>query len=212
VSATILLDPGHGNGDGGVCRNTFRESVWALWLARAISDALVATGWPIICWQTRYDDSTDPSQHARADRAETLKADLTLSLHANSSDPREHGSMALYLPRVPHVAELAGVWLKAMDRRGEYVEPGPSQRVRPMRTQGWACTPGVFWQGRALSVLTPHRKRPCIVLEHGYASHEAEREWLMSSDGRDRCVYAALEVVRELLRLKDLAVGPLCLP
>jgi N-acetylmuramoyl-L-alanine amidase len=211
VSAVVLLDPGHGNGDGGVCRNTFRESTWALWLARAISDALVATGWPVICWQTRYDDSTDPSQYQRADRAEGLGADLTLCLHANSADPEAHGPMVLYLPGVPLVEELATAWLQAMDRRGEYVDAGPPRRVREMRTQAWACKPGVDWHGRALHVLTPHRKRPALILEHDFASNETAREWLMSNDGRDRCVYAALEVVRELLRLKGVELVAGCI-
>ena len=212
TNTIVLLDPGHGANDGGVCRNTFREADFALELCREIVKALTATGWPLVVWQTRYDDTIDPSSTQRADRADALRADLTLALHANSSDPREHGAMALYLPYVPMVAELSAVWLTAMDRPGEYVEAGPTQRMRPMKRQAWPCLPGIHWQGRALSCLMPHRRRPAIILEHDYASNETARAWLMSREGQSRCVFAAVETVRELLRIKGMTANPECLP
>jgi len=208
-SLTILLDEGHGNGDPGKTAGTFRESVFALQLGRRIDAALINTGWPLIVWHTRYDDSHDPSQHARADRAEGLKADITLSLHANSSDPLEHGALAFVLPGVPYVQEVAAAWLAAMDRPGEYTEEG-TRLVKRMRSQIHACKPGIWWQARSLSVLQPHGSRPAIVLEHEHVSHVASRDWLMSTEGVDRCVYAALEAVRCLFDLVGNPQPPMC--
>jgi N-acetylmuramoyl-L-alanine amidase len=84
---TVVLDPGHGGMDAGTKSSLYNrfEKDYTLDWARRLASLLVAQGWKVVL--TRTNDS----QMALTNRvvaAETIKADLFVSLHFNSSFPR----------------------------------------------------------------------------------------------------------------------------
>lgn len=88
----VVIDPGHGGKDPGAGTGSFREKDLTLLLARALRDALLKEG-GIRVALTRSDDSylLLPERSAIARR---LKADLFVSIHADSSESASGASGA----------------------------------------------------------------------------------------------------------------------
>lgn len=78
---TIVLDPGHGGIDPGAVNGVRRESMDALHLAQSVERLLTAQGQNAVMTRT-YDENVTLVQ--RTNKANSLNADLFVSLHRNS--------------------------------------------------------------------------------------------------------------------------------
>ena len=82
-SKIIMIDPGHGNQDPGAVGNGVEEKDVNLKISLIVRDKLVADGYTVI--MTREDD-TFLSLSERSDYANSVNADLFISIHNNSAD------------------------------------------------------------------------------------------------------------------------------
>ena len=93
VGKIVVIDPGHGGLDTGQVGGGLTEAWVASDLAARIEGRLGALG--VTAYLTRglvAEDENPPDEAARADFANTTRADLVLSLHTDgSSDPRASG-------------------------------------------------------------------------------------------------------------------------
>lgn len=82
-STVIVLDPGHGDYDPGAVGNGVNEKDVNLQIALIVRDKLVSDGYTVM--MTREDD-TFVSLSDRAEYANSLNADLFISIHNNSAE------------------------------------------------------------------------------------------------------------------------------
>lgn len=96
----IIVDPGHGGSDGGAVRGKYREADIAL----AVSKELVAILSKHSQFKTTLTRSTDETltPPMRTKLARSIKADLFLSIHLNSSiDSKVHGTEFYFKNQLP---------------------------------------------------------------------------------------------------------------
>ena len=202
----IMLDPGHGGHDpGAIGPGGVREKDVVLDVARRLREKLVARGLDV---QMTRDDDTFIPLTGRARLANERRADLFLSLHANSSrNRRVYGVEAYYLREQadgsawayaaagelpPPVDEglLAGpsrtltaiVWdLRHTESRREAVELG-MRLCRSLREQMQTRSRGV--RGARFQVLRT-AAMPALLLEIGYLTNREEEAHLGDPAYRD---------------------------
>ncbi|PWU21150.1 MAG: N-acetylmuramoyl-L-alanine amidase [Bdellovibrio sp.] len=97
---TVMIDPGHGGVDVGASQPGIKESDLVLHVALLLRD-LLNKDENFSAQMTRAED-VRVSLPERVNRAEMAKADLFISLHANSStDPRARGMEVYLLSHLP---------------------------------------------------------------------------------------------------------------
>jgi N-acetylmuramoyl-L-alanine amidase len=90
----VILDPGHGGVDSGASRGSFVESAIVYQIAERIQEHLKKN--PEIEVYLTRGPNHGKSLHERVDYAQLKKADLFLSLHANSSPSTQVTGMEYY--------------------------------------------------------------------------------------------------------------------
>lgn len=195
----VVLDPGHGGLDRGVCAHGLCEADVVLDLAARLEGRLTASG--VRAHLTRGADR-GPSDAERAAFANELGADLLLSLHVDrGSSPGAHG-VATY-----HFGTGWGVHSTAGEQLASLV-----QREVVARTGMLDCrVHGKSWE---LLRLT---RMPAVRLELGHLTHPGDAARLAAAEFRDTVAEALLVAVQRLylpphrdqptgvLRLADLA-------
>ena len=96
LRSRVVLDPGHGGSNPGATGALpgLHEKQLTLILARAVRDRLVASGIDVVL--TRDRDATS-TLRTRMEVANTLAADLFVSIHANASPTRAQRGFETYL-------------------------------------------------------------------------------------------------------------------
>ena len=205
----IVLDPGHGGDDPGA-ENTalgLREKSLVLDLAQRLQKRLLADGYRVSL--TRSDDTFLPLGE-RARKANTLGADLFLSLHFNASVKPPVSGVETFAFTPPYQPSTARTDLHSSDRR-HY----PGNAADP-----WNTLLGYYVQ-RSLTGALPAPDRglkrarftvlrdlqmPGLLIEGGFLSHAYEGRNLGSAAYRDRiadAIAAGLTVyARTASRLK----------
>ncbi len=89
----IVIDPGHGGKDQGASGKFLREKTLTLRLARLVQQKLQACGYQVVLTRT---GDTYPSLEQRNVTAVRRRADLFLSLHANSAADRSVGGIETF--------------------------------------------------------------------------------------------------------------------
>lgn len=115
---TICLDPGHGGKDPGACAGGEREKDITLKVAKLIGGKLA--GHNIV--YTRTDDSY-PELSQRTDYANSIKADLFISIHCNSAASTQANGVEVYT----HTSQKRYIPILAR-ARGRSPPPAPSTK------------------------------------------------------------------------------------
>lgn len=159
----VVIDPGHGGRDPGAISEGVSEKMVTLPIARRVIAKLKALGVHVI--PTRTGD-TYPTLNARADLANRRRADLFVSIHANSA-PRK---------------SAAGVEIlyRADGNRGRSSRRLATAVVDAIIARTQANNRRARADSRGLRVLKRTRM-PAILVEVGFLSNAAERRRLVTS-------------------------------
>jgi len=215
ASRRIVLDPGHGGGDGGTALGTLHEKEITLDLALRLRDLLAAEGFDVHL--TREDDRRI-SLRDRAALANALPADLFLSIHVNwIADPRgERGVETYYLgptddPFLTRLASaenaesgysradirslLEGIY---QDLRQEESARAASSVQQALHRSLGEVNPGLEdWGVKSAPFLVlVATEMPAVLAEVSSLSHPEEAKLLAQPDYRERIAQALLAGVR----------------
>ena len=206
----VVIDPGHGGRDPGAIspRNRAREKDVTLAVARAIRDALVASGRVRVAL-TRNDDNYLPLRD-RYEVARQLKADLFISVHADAApNPGAAGATIYTLSEVASDQEAAllaarenksdiigGVSLGAEDANVDRILIDLAQRESMDISAKFATI--LYREASPLVPFRPVPRRfaslvvlkapdiPSILFEAGYLTHDPDLAYLASQEGQAR--------------------------
>jgi len=193
---TVVIDPGHGGLDPGAVGGTgLREKDLVLEIGQKLRQHLGRAGiFVIMTRDTDRDHGDDGSQSFlerkrqdlayRVDLANQEKADVYLSLHANSiADSSLAGAQVFYNPRRQNARELAGSIQAAMVK---YL--APNYRL---------AKPGDY---RVLN----DTEMPAVVVEIGFLSNPAEEALLASEEYKTLITEAVYQgLLHYFLSLQD---------
>ena len=195
----VLIDPGHGGDDLGVCGHGLAEAEIAFDLATRIEGRLGPLG--VQALVSRGPDSC-PDEVERATFANETGADLLISLHSDSAPSEHPAGVATYyygaeLP-TRTVSSAVGERLAALVQ-GEIVA----------RTDLVNCrTHPKSWQ------LLRMTRMPAIRIDIGYLSNETDASRLHAAEFRDTVAEAVVAAVQRLYLPdeQDLVTGQFRIP
>ncbi len=209
----ILIDPGHGGVDGGATTaNDVREKTITLLFAKQLQGALIDTGKFDVAL-TREDDVFFRLEE-RVDLARQNKADLLISIHADSFEDKSIRGASVYI-RDEEATDVMDKVLAENENRADllagYLPPQNDDVVvdllvdlmrREMRRQSFLVAQAVvvelktavrvrrFPLRRADFFVLQSPDVPAILLELGFLSNETDAQNLTSQTWRKRAVDA----------------------
>ena len=214
----VVIDAGHGGHDPGAGTGSLKEKALTLELAQALRDALLAGGGVRVAL-TR-DDDRFLLLPERAGIARRLKADLFISIHADSSangDARgatvytlsERGSSdtSARLAESENRADVInGVSLSGKDDAVSAILVDLSQRESAAQSAAFAGlvlregTGHLNFREQAIQsaafIVLKSADLPSVLLEAGYISNPDDAEWLASPRGQAAFADATARAVR----------------
>lgn len=209
----ILIDPGHGGIDGGaIAANSVREKTITLLFAKQLQGALIDTGKFDVAL-TREEDVFFRLEE-RVNLARENKADLLISIHADSFDDKTIRGASVYI-RDEQATDVLDKVLAENENRADllagYLPPQNDDVVvdllvdlmrREMRRQSFLVAQVVvaelktavrvrrFPLRRADFFVLQSPDVPAILLELGFLSNETDAQNLTSTAWRKRAVDA----------------------
>jgi N-acetylmuramoyl-L-alanine amidase len=179
----VVLDPGHSSDEPGATGGGLREADVTLDLARRVEGRLAAVGVQVVLTRGL---TGSPSQLERAEIANSVRADLMLSLHCES------------LAHAPQAHGLASFFYGSPDRGGAWSATGERlasllQREIVARTQLLDCRS----HPRTWDVLR-HTVMPAVRLEVGHLSHAEDAARLADPSFRDTVAEAVVVAVQRV--------------
>lgn len=214
----VVIDAGHGGHDPGATTGATREKVITLQLAEALRHALLASGGVRVAL-TR-DDDRFLMLPERAGIARQLKADLFISIHADSADSPEAAGATLYTLSERGSSETAarlavaenradainGVMLAQQSDVVSAILVDLSQREAVARSDTFAKLVVREGQGRlafrerpvqsAAFVVLKSADLPSVLFEAGYVSNPDDAARLASPAGRDAFAAVTASAIR----------------
>ncbi|MHC4445481.1 MAG: N-acetylmuramoyl-L-alanine amidase family protein [Planctomycetota bacterium] len=167
---TVVVDAGHGGEDPGAWKETLSrmpEKTIVLAIARELTRVLKERGAKVV--MTRYDDRYIKPER-RAAIAEYERADLLVSLHADSDDNHNASGVGLFIAR-------------NASRRSKQAET----KIRAgLKRAGFTCRK---LQRKGFEVLAGH-SRPAVLIECGFLSNTGDAKKLNSPAYRSRLAAA----------------------
>ncbi len=214
----VVLDPGHGGHDPGAGSGTIKEKAVTLRIAREIRARLLEEGGVRVAL-TR-DEDRYLMLAERTSMARRLKADLFVSIHADSAESRDARGASVYVLSEKGSSEAAakiaasqneadtvnGVDLGTesdvvgqilLDLSQREAQAGSveiaSLILRELRGKTRVHTDEV--QSAAFAVLKSPDV-PSVLFETGYISNRSDAAYLVSEEGRETIAEAAATAVR----------------
>jgi N-acetylmuramoyl-L-alanine amidase len=206
----VVIDPGHGGFDQGtVGRHTLTEKDLVLDVAKRVGKLIEERMGSEVLY-TRSDDTFIPL-HARTELANQKKADLFLSIHANSSPHPKIGGIEVYylnLTRSPDALDLAArenasseksvfelrdlIQTITMQDKVEESRDFASKVQGSLQTFETKYNPVAKNRGvkKAPFVVLIGASMPSILAEIGFLSNAREEQLLKRSDHRQRLAEA----------------------
>lgn len=168
----IVLDPGHGGANEGLTHNGLVEKDMNLVTANAMRDELLQ--YDHVEVYITNPDKADMSLKQRAQYAESVEADVLISLHFNMSEEhRMYGSEVwVQSSGLAHAKmhALGDVFLEQFAEKGFTIR-GVKTRLNDEGLDYY----GILRESAALSI-------PAVLVEHGYADHERDYSKMDSED------------------------------
>lgn len=164
---TIVLDPGHGGHDRGACGNRgLVEAELALELAHRIEGRLSAQGVSVVF--TRTEATTAGSDEDRASFANSVEADLLLSLHSDhSASGAAHGVSTYFYGHADHRDQTGhphSGWSVIGERFADLLLREVAARTKMTDCRAHART----WP------ILRRTRMPAVSLDFGYLDHEGD--------------------------------------
>lgn len=172
----IVIDPGHsGRLEPGACAGGVRECDVVLAIARLLADQLEEEGHEI--WMTRTGDLQTDDLAFRAELANANRADVFVSIHANSAaDPAAHGTEVYHYPGSSEGKRLAALLQAHLVAELETADRGVKEANFQVLRQT-DC--------------------PAALVEVAFLSHAAERRLLTGYAGQITAAVAMAEALGE---------------
>ena len=212
---TVVLDPGHGGKDRGVCANNLTESEVTLEMARLVGSFLEQKGIRVL--YTRTDDVW-MSQEARAHTANVNDAELFVSLHVNAGAGSSSG-FETYVPGMADSQEAAA--LAARENESEQAVSLPTGEQQAAKSRRTTVLAGAI-QKKVVENLQNFETRdggvhsapihvlvstgmPAVLLEMGHGTNSKDAQNLLSPDYRKALAQSiATALVDSIQTLEDL--------
>jgi len=179
----VVIDPGHSADDPGAEGGGLREADITLDLARRVEGRLAAVGVQVVLTRGL---TGNPSQLERAELANSVRADLMLSLHCESlaHAPQAHGVASFFYGSTA----TGGAWSATGEQLASLL-----QREIVARTQLLDCRS----HPRTWDVLR-HTVMPAVRLELGHLSHPEDAARLADPAFRDTMAEAIVVAVQRV--------------
>lgn len=214
----VVLDPGHGGHDPGAGSGAIREKNITLQIARQLRDRLLADGGVRVAL-TR-DEDRYLMLAERGSIARQLKADLFVSIHADSAESPDASGASVYVLSEKGSSQAAariaarendadmvnGVLLSSqedvvsailLDLSQSEAQAGSVEAARLILRELRGKTPlhsGTV-QSAAFAVLKSPDV-PSVLFETGYISNASDAAYLASAEGRATIADAAAQAIR----------------
>ncbi|MCX7773042.1 MAG: N-acetylmuramoyl-L-alanine amidase [Clostridia bacterium] len=188
MNGVIVVDPGHGGGDGGANREGILEKDLTLSISKKLMQALENKGYTVIMTRKedisldKLDDSSAGRHRrdliARSHIINQSKAQLFLSIHVNSNadNSKADGSVVFYGDKIEQSKELALSIQRALNNIP--VDGGSRTCHNPLK--------GRFH-------LLTHTDIPGVIIETAYISNSAERRLLTQDSFQNELALAIAE-------------------
>lgn len=177
----VVLDPGHGAGDVGATADELAESTIVLDIARRIEGRLAATG--VLAVLSRGVDA-DPEELERAELANSLGADLVISLHCESTATSSASGVATYF----YGHDRPGAWSAVGERLADLIRRELVARTGLVDCQSHPRT----WD------LLRRTTMPAVRLDVGYLSNPDDARRLADPTFRDTVADAVVVAIQRL--------------
>lgn len=165
-SLVIVLDPGHGGENEGLTHRGLVEKDMNLVTAQAMRDELLQ--YDNVEVYITNPEKADMSLKERAQYAESVGADILISLHFNMSEEHEMYGSEVWIPSLglnnSKMHALGDVFMEQFDEMG-FTLRGVKTRLNDKGTDYY----GILRESTELGI-------PSILVEHGYADHERDYE------------------------------------
>lgn len=165
-SIVIVLDPGHGGANEGLTHRGLVEKDMNLVTANAMRDELLQYD-NVVVYITNP-EKADMSLKERAQYAESVGADILISLHFNMSEKHEMYGSEVWVPSLglnnSKMHSLGDVFMEQFDEMG-FTLRGVKTRLNDNGLDYY----GILRESTALGI-------PSILVEHGYADHLRDYE------------------------------------
>ncbi|ADU50112.1 N-acetylmuramoyl-L-alanine amidase [Intrasporangium calvum] len=183
---TVVLDPGHGGADPGAVGHGLVEADLSLDLARRIEGRLTAHGVEVVFTRT---GTTAGEEIDRAAFANSLEADLVLSIHTDHSEAAAaHGAATFFYGHGDPSRRTQGAWSTIGEHFAELL-----LREVVARTGLTDCRS----HPRSWPLLRRTRM-PAVRLEVGYLSHPSDAATLADPLTRDRIAEGVVVALQRL--------------
>lgn len=183
----IVIDAGHGGIDEGT--KSFRghyEKNYNLIILKELKTLLDSSDSGIKAYYTRLTDKTI-SKAARTKLANSLKADLFISIHCNSSeygDSAPYGVEVLYSKRKPHNSKLSNKKL------AEILLENVAGKVNNKK-RGVIRREGLY--------IMHHSNVPASIVEVGYMSNKSDLKYIVTKNGQKKMAEGIYNGILEAL-------------
>jgi N-acetylmuramoyl-L-alanine amidase len=177
----VVIDPGHGGTDLGVCVDGVAEADVALDLAARVEGRLAATG--VVAVLTRGAMS-GPDVATRAALAEEVRADVVLSLHCDGHASPVPSGVASFYWGDARIGSRSAVGA----RLAQLVQSEVVARTGLVDLRTHACTIDMVRMTRM----------PTVQVEIGYLTNPVDRDRLSRSEFRDAVAEALVIAVQRL--------------
>lgn len=183
----IVVDAGHGGIDEGT--KSFRghyEKNYNLIILKELKALLDSSDSGIKAYYTRLNDKTI-SKAARTKLANSLKADLFISIHCNSSeygDGTPYGVEVLYSKRKPRNSKLSNKKL------AEILLENVAEKVNNKK-RGVIRREGLY--------IMHHSNVPASIIEVGYMSNKSDLKYIVTKNGQKKMAEGIYNGILEAL-------------
>jgi len=179
----VVIDPGHGGKDSGAQSNGILEKDLNLSLGRKLADVLTKNGFSVIL--TRADDRFIPLK-ARSQQANDARADLFISIHANSNRTAgsRSGGMVFH-----HKEEPVGVLFSTCVQ---------NEIAKIKRIPNLGIRSDLSNTQTGYSVLR-NTTMPAILIEVGFVNHQSDRATMLDTKFQDSMAQAITKGVKVFL-------------
>lgn len=191
----VVLDPGHGGEDLGAVRDSFYEKEIVLQIALQVQKILARQEPEILSQLTRTEDRSLSLQE-RVNYAKSLKADLLLSLHANSASSRLASGMEFYFSSPQKLLPLSQqpssdqtqapdsdkVLAKIKADFSHYMKTEKSLILSQLMQQNLAAVEKKSVIRRAPFYVIENTEMPSVLIELGFITNRREARLLTSPE------------------------------
>lgn len=177
----VVIDPGHGDGDAGVATAEQDEASIVMDIARRVEGRLSATG---VMAVLSHPVDTNPDELERAELANSLAADLVVSLHCDASDSASASGVATYF----YGHDRPGAWSAVGERLADLIRRELVARTGLVDCQSHPRT----WE------LLRRTSMPTVRLDVGYLSNADDARQLADPAFRDVVADSVVVAIQRL--------------